>query len=81
MILVSYQGIKTFAILDSGARVAIATQGVWESWGQSMLRKTRMKLQSAYGYIKRPIGLLKGVVLVTSCGVEYENNFAVVDFG
>ena len=39
-----------------------------------------MKLQLADGYIERPIGLLEGVV-VSSCGVEYEHTFAVVDFG
>ena len=39
-----------------------------------------MKLQLANGYIERPIGLLEGFV-VTSCGVEYEHMFAVVDFG
>ena len=39
-----------------------------------------MKLQLADGYIERPLGLLEGIV-VTSCGVEYEHTFAVVDFG
>ena len=29
---VSYQGVKTFAILDSGAGVAIATKGIWEAY-------------------------------------------------
>ena len=28
---VSYQGIKTFTILESGAGVSIATKGIWES--------------------------------------------------
>ena len=28
---VSYQGVNTFAILDSGAGVAIATKGIWEA--------------------------------------------------
>ena len=77
---VSYQGIKTFAILDIGAGVAIATKGIWEAWGRPALRKSRMKLQLADGHIERPIGLLEGVI-VTSCGVEYEHTFAVVDFG
>ena len=40
----SYQGVNTFAILDSGAGVAIATKGIWEAWGRPALRKTRMKL-------------------------------------
>ena len=35
----SYQGIKTFAILDSGAGLAIATKGIWESWGRLVLEK------------------------------------------
>ena len=39
-----------------------------------------MKLQLADGYIERPIRLLEKVV-VSSCGVEYEHTFAVVDFG
>ena len=77
---VSYQGIKTFAILDSGARVAIAAKEIWEAWGRLALRKSIMKLQLADGHIERPIGLLEGVI-VTSCGVEYEHTFAVVDFG
>ena len=34
----------------------------------------------ADGYVERPLGLLEGVV-VTSCGVEYQHTFAVVDFG
>ena len=77
---VSYQGVRTFAILDSGVGVAIATKGIWETWGKPALRKTRMKLQLLDGHIERPIGLLEGVV-VTSCRVEYEHTFAVVDFG
>jgi hypothetical protein len=39
-----------------------------------------MKLQLADGYEERPVGLLEKVI-VTSCGVEYEQTFAVVDFG
>ena len=39
-----------------------------------------MKLQLVDGHIEIPIGLLEGVV-VTSCGVEYEHTFAIVDFG
>ena len=77
---VTYNEVTTLAILDSGAGVAIATKAIWESWGRPALRKTRMKLQLADGYIERPIGLLEGVI-VSSCGVEYEHTFAVVDFG
>lgn len=68
------------AILDSGAGIAIATKATWEQWGKPALRKTRMKLQLADGYIEQLLGLLKRVI-VTSCGVEYEHTFVVVDFG
>ena len=77
---VEFAGKRTMAILDSGAGIAIATKRIWETWGKPTLRKTRMKLQLADGYVERPIGLLEKVV-VTSCGVEYEQTFAVVDFG
>ena len=39
-----FNEVKSVAILDSGARVAIATKQVWESWGKTALRRTRMKL-------------------------------------
>lgn len=77
---VELAGKSTLAILDSGEGVAIATKSIWEAWGRPALGKTRMKLQLADGHIERPIGLLERVV-VTSCGVEYEHTFAVVDFG
>ena len=77
---VTYEGITMLAILDSGAEVAIETKKIWESWGRPALRKTRMKLQLADGHIERPIEILEGV-MVTSCGVEFEHTFAVVDFG
>ena len=80
IIPVEFQGKRTLAILDSGAGVAIATKKIWESWGKPAMRKTRMKLQLVDGYIEKPIGLLEKVV-VTSCGVEYEHTFAIVDFG
>ena len=41
---VEYKGVRSLAILDSGAGVAIATKQVWEAWGKPALRKTRMKL-------------------------------------
>ena len=77
---VEFNEVKSLAILDSGAGVAIATKGVWESWGKPALRKTRTKLQLADGFIESPINLLKKVV-VTSCGIEYEHTFPVVEFG
>ena len=40
---VEFNDIKSIAILDSGARVAIATKSVWDAWGNPALRKTRMK--------------------------------------
>ena len=39
-----------------------------------------MKFQLADVYIESPIGLLEKVI-TTSCGIEYEHTFAVVDFG
>ncbi|MCO5560551.1 hypothetical protein L7F22_014166 [Adiantum nelumboides] len=77
---VKFNEITSLAILDSGARVAIATKQVWESWGSPAMRKTRMKLQLANGFMESPIGLLEKTI-VTSCGIEYEHTFAVVDFG
>ena len=67
------------AILYSKAGVAIAAKSVWDAWGNRALRKIRMKLQLADGYIDSPIGLLEKVI-VTSCGIEYEHTFAMVDF-
>ena len=51
---VEFNGVKSLAILDSGAGVAIATKQVWESWGKPALRKTRMKLQLADGFMESP---------------------------
>ena len=48
---VKFNDIKNMAILDSGAGVAIATKQIWESWGKPALRKTRMRLQLADGFI------------------------------
>ena len=77
---VEFNEVRSLAILDSGAGVAIATKEVWESWGKPALRKTRMKFQLADGFIESPIGLLEKVV-VSSCWIEYKHTFAVVDFG
>ena len=39
-----------------------------------------MNLQLADGSLGNPIGLLENIT-VTSCGIEYEHTFAIVDFG
>ena len=72
--------MKTTTILDRGAGVAIATKAIWEKWGKPALRQTRLKLQLADGHIEQPMGVLEQVIM-TSCGIEYEYTFAVVDFG
>ena len=77
---IEYNDVQSLAILDSGAGVALITVQVWEAWGKPALRKTRMKLQLADGFMERLLGLLEKVV-VTSYGIEYEHTFAVVDFG
>ena len=75
-----FNNVTSLAIVDSGAGVAIETKQIWDSWGQPSLRKTRMKLQLANGYVERPMGLLEKVV-VSSCNIEYEHTLAVVDLG
>ena len=74
---VECEGIKTIAILDSGS---IATKSIWEKWGKPTVRSTRMNLQLADGSLENPIGLLENIT-VKRCGIEYEQRFAVVDFG
>ena len=70
----------SIAILDSGAGISIATKSIWEKWGKPTVRQTRMRLQLADGKLENPIGLLENV-MVKSCGIEYEQTFADVDFG
>ena len=77
---VELNGCKHIAILDSGARIAIATKNTWEQCEKLALRQLWMKLQLADGHIQRPIGLLERV-LVTTCDIEYQHTFAVVNFG
>lgn len=77
---IEFNEIKSLAILDSGFGVAIATKQVWEPWGKPALRKMKMKLHFANGFVESPIGMLEKVI-VTSCRIEYEHNFVVVDFG
>ena len=74
------KGVKALAILDNGAGVAIATKKIWEAWGKPTLRRTRLKLQLAYGFKESPLGLLKKMV-VTYCRIEYKHTFDVVNFG
>ena len=77
---IEYNEYKAMAILDTGAGVSIATKSVWEKWGRRALRKTRMRLQLADGKLVQPLGMLENVT-VSSCGIEYEHTFAIVDFG
>ena len=77
---VECKGVKTLAILDSGAGVAIMTKNIWEAWGKPTLRQTKLKLQLTDSFKESPMGLLEKMV-VTSCGIEYKHTFAVVDFG
>ena len=44
---VEFNEVKSLAILDSGAGVAIATTHIWEKWGRPTIRETRLKLQLA----------------------------------
>lgn len=39
-----------------------------------------MHLQLADKNLENPIGLLENIT-ITSCGIEYEHTFAVVEFG
>ena len=77
---ITYEGIESIAILDSGAGISIATKSIWEKWGRPTVRRTRMNLQLADRSLENPIGLLENII-VTSCGIEYEHTFAIVDFG
>ena len=49
-----YEGIKSIAILDSGAGISIATKSIWEKWGRPTVRRTRMNLQLADGSLENP---------------------------
>lgn len=44
MLPVQVNKVKTLAILDTGARISIATREMWIKWGKLSLRKTRMEL-------------------------------------
>ena len=80
MLPIKMNGVKTLAILDTGAGISIITKALWIKWREQALRKTRLELQLADGNLERPIGLLEDI-LVESCGIQYEQTFAVVDFG
>ena len=45
-----------------------------------LMRRTRMSLQLAHGSLEHPLGLLEDVK-VKSCGIEYLQTFAIVNFG
>ena len=47
-----YNGVKTMAILDTGAGIGIATKAMWEKWEKRALQKTRMDLQLADGSLE-----------------------------
>ena len=54
-----YNGVKTMAILDTGAGIGIATKSMWVKWGKNASRKTCMDLQLADGNLERPIGVAR----------------------
>ena len=64
--------VVSIAILDSGARVSIATKLMWEKWEKPAIWSTQMHLQLADGSLESPIGLLE-TTLVKSCGIKYEH--------
>ena len=72
--------VKTLAILNNGAGVAIATKHIWGKWGKPAIRKTRLKLQLDDGHLEPPLGLLEGISIIT-CGIKFVHTFAIVDFG
>ena len=74
---ITYEGIESIAILDSGAGISIATKSIWEKWGRPTVRQTQMNLQLADESLENPVGLLENIT-VTSCGIEYEHTFAIV---
>ena len=75
---IEFNDVKTLAILDSGAGVAIATKNIWERWRKPAIRKTRLKLQLVDRHLEPPLGLLKGIS-ITTCGIKFIHTFA--DFG
>ena len=52
---IEYNDVKTLAILNSGAGVAIATKHIWEKWEKPAIRKTRLKLQLANRHLEPPL--------------------------
>ena len=52
---VEFNEVKSMAILDSGAGVAIATKSVWDAWGNLALRKTRMNFNLQMGTLSLPL--------------------------
>ena len=76
---INHKGIESIAILDSGAGISIATKSIWEKWGRPTICRMRMNLQLVDGSLENPIGLLENV-MVTSCGIEFEHTFSIVEF-
>ena len=50
---VEFNRVKTKAILDSGAGIAIATKTMWEKWEKPIDEN------EANGYVEKPMGLLE----------------------
>ena len=78
-LLVEHENVVFMAILDSGARMSVATKSIWEKWGKPTVRSTRMNVQLADGRLENPIGILENVAL-TTCKIECTHSFSVVDF-
>ena len=76
-LLIEFNNKKSLSIFNSGVGVAMDAKKFWDSRGKLALRKTSLKLQLVDGYIKSPIGLLEKII-VSSYGIEYENNFIIV---
>ena len=77
-LLVEFNDRKAIAILNTGARVSIATKSLWQKWGKLALRRTCMQLQLADGTLAKPLGMLKRVT-VTSCGIACRDpNYEVI---
>ena len=77
---ININNVNSITILDSGARIGIATKSTSKSWGKLAIWRTRMSLQLADGSLEHLLGLLEDVK-VKSYGIEYLQTFAIVGFG